>query len=327
MLALTAVVAVVRVARADQPGLPARGQREDGGPPDRHGRRASTTRSSTSSAPARNVIAACPRTMPFSGRRGDVRAHGPRLGTTVAIAMAGMFVLGFSTSSTASRAGRSRSFACAVAGSVTVLPAVLELLGARIDKGRIPFVPHLGGPTVGAPLLAGRRSSPGAAASTPLMLGRRRIARRACTAGSADCTSQAGRRALAARSEPALATLAKSATAFPSASGRRSSSPWGPAAGSRGEGRYESSKRLALAREIAHRPFTVSGSDRPLGGSIEFPLSRERDNAASKPAISTLRDELVPQTLGRMPGVETAVTGDRGRRRLHAPDEARHRPS
>ena len=29
--------------------------------------------------------------------------------------------------------------ACAVAGSVTVLPAVLELLGRRIDRGRIPF--------------------------------------------------------------------------------------------------------------------------------------------------------------------------------------------
>jgi uncharacterized membrane protein YdfJ with MMPL/SSD domain len=32
---------------------------------------------------------------------------------------------------------------CAVAGSVTVLPAVLELLGPRIDRGRIPFLPHL----------------------------------------------------------------------------------------------------------------------------------------------------------------------------------------
>jgi len=33
--------------------------------------------------------------------------------------------------------------ACAVAGSVTVLPGVLELLGKRIDRGRIPFLPHL----------------------------------------------------------------------------------------------------------------------------------------------------------------------------------------
>ena len=45
------------------------------------------------------------------------------------------------------------------------------------------------------------------------------------------------------------------------------------------------------------------------GGSIEFPLSGEGDDAASKRAISTLRNELVPQTLGRIPGVETAVTG------------------
>src|SRR5256886_13698940 len=33
--------------------------------------------------------------------------------------------------------------ACAVAGSVTVLPGLLELLGPRIDRGRIPFLPHL----------------------------------------------------------------------------------------------------------------------------------------------------------------------------------------
>ena len=33
--------------------------------------------------------------------------------------------------------------ACAVAGSVTVLPAVLELLGTKIDRGRIPFLPHV----------------------------------------------------------------------------------------------------------------------------------------------------------------------------------------
>src|SRR5206468_3002837 len=40
------------------------------------------------------------------------------------------------------------------------------------------------------------------------------------------------------------------------------------------------------------------------------PLVGAGDNGASRRAIHLLRDELVPQTLGRLPGVETAVTGD-----------------
>jgi RND superfamily putative drug exporter len=64
-------------------------------------------------------------------------------GTTVAIAMAGQFMIGTDIFNGIA-AGTIAVIACAVAGSVTVLPAVLELLGPRIDRGRIPFLPHLG---------------------------------------------------------------------------------------------------------------------------------------------------------------------------------------
>jgi uncharacterized membrane protein YdfJ with MMPL/SSD domain len=40
------------------------------------------------------------------------------------------------------------------------------------------------------------------------------------------------------------------------------------------------------------------------------PLSGAGDNGASRRAIGILRDQLVPQTLGHVPGAETAVTGD-----------------
>ena len=43
---------------------------------------------------------------------------------------------------------------------------------------------------------------------------------------------------------------------------------------------------------------------------MELPLSGAGDNTSSKHAIAVLRNELVPQTLGRIPGVEVAVTGD-----------------
>ena len=63
-------------------------------------------------------------------------------GTTVAIAMAGQFVVG-SDIFNGIAAGTIVVVACAVAGSVTVLPALLQLLGPRIDRGRIPFLPQL----------------------------------------------------------------------------------------------------------------------------------------------------------------------------------------
>ncbi len=63
-------------------------------------------------------------------------------GATVAVAMAGMYVVGSKIFNGLASA-TILVVACAVAGSVTVLPAVLELLGTKIDRGRIPFLPHV----------------------------------------------------------------------------------------------------------------------------------------------------------------------------------------
>jgi uncharacterized membrane protein YdfJ with MMPL/SSD domain len=74
-------------------------------------------------------------------------------------------------------------------------------------------------------------------------------------------------------------------------------------------------KRLetaAASRGLAHPPFSVdTGRD---GGrsafAIELPLTGLGDNDASRHAVDVLRKQLIPATLGRVPGVETAVTGD-----------------
>ena len=57
-------------------------------------------------------------------------------GSIVALAMAGMFVPGMKVLNGIA-AGTIAVIACAVAGSVTVLPAVLTLLGPKIDAGRV----------------------------------------------------------------------------------------------------------------------------------------------------------------------------------------------
>ena len=229
-------------------------------------------------------------------------------GTTVAIAMAGMFVLGLDI------------FNGIASGTITVIACAVRRLRRRSclrrsncsalgsTSGRIPVRAAPGDRQSELPLLAGRRR-PGATASTPLVLGRRRIARRACTAGSATARGQAGRRSPCGTQRAGSCDAGQDPDDLPERGGHGDRRRRGaPRLGAEGEGCYEELERLALAREIAHRPFTVSGSDH-LGGSIEFPLSGERDNAASKRAISTLRNELVPQTFGRIPGVETAVTG------------------
>src|SRR5207253_6442152 len=66
---------------------------------------------------------------------------------------------------------------------------------------------------------------------------------------------------------------------------------------------------LAVARGIARPPFTESAGPDGEGGSIELPLSAAPGTSQSRHAIAVLRQELVPQTLGRVPGVQAAVTG------------------
>ncbi|MFS8197408.1 MMPL family transporter [Streptomyces sp. CWNU-52B] len=60
-------------------------------------------------------------------------------GVTVCVAMAGMLFTGISTFKAMGLASL-MVVAVAMVGSVTVLPAVLSLLGTRVEKGRIPFL-------------------------------------------------------------------------------------------------------------------------------------------------------------------------------------------
>jgi uncharacterized membrane protein YdfJ with MMPL/SSD domain len=62
-------------------------------------------------------------------------------GATVAIAMAGMYIVGVRTLSGIASAAIA-VVACAVLGAVTALPATLRLLGPWIDRGRMPLLPR-----------------------------------------------------------------------------------------------------------------------------------------------------------------------------------------
>ena len=228
-------------------------------------------------------------------------------GTTVAIAMAGQFVVG-SAIFNGIAAGTIVVVACAVAGSLTVLPALLRLLGPRIDRGRIPLLPQLA--TAGeSRFWAGvvdrvmRRPVLAACVSGGLLLALAVPALGMHVAKpSSDALSSPGQSELAARitsefpstSSPAIVVATWPATqrdAIRSAAARLES--------------------LAATRGIAHPPFLV-GRPGPDGSSIALglPLTGFGDNAQSRNAVRELRDVLVPETLGRVPGARTAVTGD-----------------
>jgi putative drug exporter of the RND superfamily len=229
-------------------------------------------------------------------------------GTTVVIAMAGMFIIGAKVFNGIA-AGTIIVVACAVAGSVTVLCAVLELLGPRIDRGRIPFLPHLRTdssssrfwPAVVDRVL--RRPMVSCALSAGLLLALAVPALWLHVGSPSD-------ESLSSRDDPALAALPHVHAAFPGTSSPALVVVTGPkeAEGAVREGLRHLEAAVA-ARGIAHRPFTISGSFDGRAATLELPLNGAGDDAASRDAVRALRDDLVPAAFGGIPGVETAVTG------------------
>jgi RND superfamily putative drug exporter len=230
-------------------------------------------------------------------------------GATVAIAMAGVYVVGSGVLDSIA-SGTIAVVACAVAASVTVLPAVLELLGARIDRGRIPFLRQLRGgrqqlrfwPAVVDRVLRRPLLSAGLAVGLLAAL---------AVPGLGIHLSNPSDDALASNKAPAIATLARVRSEFPGTAAPALVAATVPA-GERAAFKQATTKleTLARARGIAHPPFTVTESRDGSGASIELPLTGAGNNTTSRTAVTALRDDLVPRTLGRIPGVQTAVTGD-----------------
>jgi uncharacterized membrane protein YdfJ with MMPL/SSD domain len=226
-------------------------------------------------------------------------------GTTVATAVAAQYAIG-SAIFNGIASGTIAVIACAVAGSVTVLPALLELLGPRIDKGRIPFLPHLHADSSDArfwPTLIDRvlrRPVFALAVSTGVLVALALPALGLHVASpNSDGTAQRQN-----------ATASMVAADFPGTSQPALVVLDGPALHRSSTGRaVHRLEMLAAARGIAHPPFTRGTAGDGQAAALELPLAGLGDNAASRRAIATLRRDLIPRTLGRIPGLEVTVTG------------------
>jgi uncharacterized membrane protein YdfJ with MMPL/SSD domain len=69
-------------------------------------------------------------------------------------------------------------------------------------------------------------------------------------------------------------------------------------------------EQLAEGRGLVHPPFRTSSSPDGSVVAVELPLSGFGSNDESRHALDVLREQLIPVTLGRVPDVETVVTGD-----------------
>ena len=69
-------------------------------------------------------------------------------------------------------------------------------------------------------------------------------------------------------------------------------------------------RRRALATGKMHAPITVAVDPAHTLARVDVPLAGNGDDARAVAALETLRSQVIPATLGRVPGVEAAVTGE-----------------
>jgi RND superfamily putative drug exporter len=219
-------------------------------------------------------------------------------GFTVIVAMAGMFISGDKTFS-GFAAATIIVVATSVIGSLTVLPAVLSKLGDRVNKGKVPFVrspdqrvgeSRFWGAVVGRvlrrPWLSGILA---AAFLIALAIPALRLE-----------TTQASTESYP-RSIPVIKTYDKIQKAFP---GEALAAQVVVEAADVRTGAVRSAiadlGRRALATGEMFRPIEVDVNNAGTVALISIPIAGNGTNSASKHAVNALRDELVPQTVGRL---------------------------
>jgi uncharacterized membrane protein YdfJ with MMPL/SSD domain len=228
-------------------------------------------------------------------------------GFTVIVAMAGMFISGDKTFS-GFAAATMIVVATSVIGSLTVLPALLSKLGDRVNKGRVPFL-RTPDERVGESRFWGaivtrvlRRPVLSGALAAGLLI--------ALAIPALGLTTTVNSTQSYPRSLAVIRTYDKIQKAFPGdalaaqvlvqASDVRSGSVRGAIA---------ELQRRALASGEMFRPIEVDVNAAGTVALISIPIAGNGTNSASKHAVNTLRDDLVPATVGQLPDATTGVGG------------------
>ena len=228
-------------------------------------------------------------------------------GLTVIIAMAGMFLAGIQGMS-AFAVGTILVVAVAMLGSLTVLPAVLSKLGDRVDRGHVPLVSRLRrddgegriwGAIVNRVL---RRPVVSVVLAGGLLL--------ALAVPALELRPVQPGIDTYPQSLPSIQTYNRIQEAFPGseipAEVVVKAADVGAPAVQEAIGQLE---WRALATGQMHEPITVDVNDARTVANIAIPVDGEGTDAASEAALATLRDDIVPHTVGALPNAEVGVTG------------------
>jgi uncharacterized membrane protein YdfJ with MMPL/SSD domain len=229
-------------------------------------------------------------------------------GTTVLIAMAGLLLANDETFRSIGVATMI-VVATAVIGSITVLPALLSRLGDRVEKGRVPVLRRnakRGGDSrlwsaILHPVLRHPLISMLGATAVLLCFAYPALSMRTAIPSMADMPA----------SFQTVKAYKAINTAFPGAQvpasvvieGRDLRSP-------QAQREIASLRRQAVASGRMFEPIEVRIDRVGTLAAVEIPLAGNGTNDASTAALSTLRKDLIPATVGKIPGATVAVTGE-----------------
>jgi uncharacterized membrane protein YdfJ with MMPL/SSD domain len=228
-------------------------------------------------------------------------------GLTVIIAMGGMFFAGVQTMS-AFAMGTIIVVAVAVLGSLTVLPALLCSLGERVERGRVPLVrrlrsansePRLWGAIIDGVL---RRPLLSVAIAGGLLVA---VGVPALQLRTVNPSPETFPKSLAVIQVYDHMQEAFPGKAIPANVVVKASDIDAPAV----QAAIAGLQKRALASDRLQGPITVDVNDARTVANIAIPIDGNGSDAASNASLATLRDDIVPATVGALPDVETGVTG------------------
>jgi uncharacterized membrane protein YdfJ with MMPL/SSD domain len=227
-------------------------------------------------------------------------------GLTVLIAMAGMLFTG-NAIFTSIAVGAMLMVAVAVIGSLSILPAMLSKLGHKVDKGRIPYLGRRSGResrvwgfvldrVMRHPALAVVLSAAGLLAlALPVLTMHTQLPSFTDLPKSLPIvrTYESIQRAFPGAQTPAKVVVAADDVTAPHV-----------------QQAVRSLERQALASGQMFEPISTEINPSHTVETVSIALQGNGDNGRSVAALHTLRERVIPSTVGSVPGVEAAVTGE-----------------
>jgi RND superfamily putative drug exporter len=225
-------------------------------------------------------------------------------GFTVMIAMAGMYLAGDSTFASFGT-GTILVVAAGMVGSLTVLPAVLSALGDRVEKGRVPGLGRVrrGGESRAWGALVARvmrRPKLAAALSAGVLV--------ALTIPALGMHTQVPGIESLPRDVPVMRTYDRIQAAFPGGPAPsevvvRAGDVTAPDV----QAAIADMREQAKAAGAAHDPITTEVSKDRSTEVVSLPMPGDGTDDASQKALTTIRHEVIPATVGKV--AKADVTG------------------